>query len=250
MNREMKHVVVLASALAAMPALAETHRLADGESFTYELYLKQGFVTVKAGKASLAARESERGFFEATLALKASAAVEMVYHLDVLMKTRLTADLKPLRFEKHAEEGRRVYDEVSVFSYPAGRVCDVSSRRTFAGGKVDVGDTRRSGQVFDLVSLIFHARRLDVARLKPGSRLDVPVVSGVKVRDQALVYRGEEVVEAADGAKVKAGVFALLSKEGNETARFAFSLAGGRIPQRIDISLKFGSVSARLCPKP
>ena len=46
MNREMKHVVVLASALAAMPVLAETPRLVDGESFTYELYLKQGFVTV------------------------------------------------------------------------------------------------------------------------------------------------------------------------------------------------------------
>ena len=40
--------------------------------------------------------------------------------------------------------------------------------------------------------------------------------------------------------------FSLLDKDGAETARFAFSKEGSRIPQRLDISLKFGSVSARL----
>ena len=125
-----------------------------------------------------------------------------------------------------------------------------------------IDSVHRAGRIWNLsvmvililfpvtVSLLFHARRLDVARLKPGARLDVPVVSGVKVRDQSLVYKGEEKVETADGAEVGAGVFALLAKEGGETARFAFSREGSRIPQRLDISLKFGSVSARLCPAP
>lgn len=246
----MNNILLAAAAFSCGTVLAEAPRLVDGERFTYALYLKQGFVTVKAGTASLAVRETERGMFEATLALKAAPVVEMVYHLDVRMTTRLTADLKPLRFEKHAEEGNRVYDETSVFSCPDEGICGVSSRRTFADGKVDVGDTRRPEQVFDLVSLLFHARRLDVARMKPGALLEVAVVSGVKVRDQSLVYRGEEMVETAGGAKVEAGVFALLDKEGGETARFVFSRKGNRIPQRIDISLKFGSVSARLCPMP
>ena len=58
------------------------------------------------------------------------------------------------------------------------------------------------------------------------------------------------MIETADGAKVKSGVFVLLAKEGGETARFAFSQEGDRVPQRLDVSLKFGSVSARLIPKP
>ena len=246
----MFRTVLAAGALSWGTALAEAPRLVNGETFAYALYLKQGFVTVRAGTASLAVKETERGIFEATLSLRASSLVEAVYHLDVHMTTRLTADLKPLRFDKHAEEGSRIYDETSVFSCPAGGGCGVMSRRTFANGKVDVGDARRSGQVFDLVSLLFHARRLDVARLKPGARLEVPVVSGVTVRDQSLVYKGEEKVETADGSEVEVGVFALLAKDGGETARFAFSREGCRIPQRLDISLKFGSISARLCSVP
>ena len=246
----MNNILLAAAAFSWGAVLAEAPRLVDGETFTYALYLKQGFVTVKAGTASLAVRETDRRIFEATLALKASSVVEMVYHLDVRMATRLTAELKPLCFTKHAEEGSRVYDEVSVFSYPSGNVCNVSSKRIFADGRVDVGNTRYAEQVFDLVSLLFHARRLDVAHMEPSTLLEVPVISGVKVREQSLVYRGEENVATADGAKVEAGVFALLDKEGNVTARFAFSRKGNRIPQRIDISLKFGSVSARLCPMP
>jgi hypothetical protein len=249
MSQASHHGAIVSSiavALSCGTALAQVPRIADGEKISYVLYLKQGLVTVKAGTANLAVSEKEKGTFEATLSLKASSVVEMFYHLDVRMATRLTPELKPLRFEKHAEEGSRVYDEETVFSYPPEGGCAVSSRRAFKNGKVDVGDTRRTEQVFDLVSLLFHARRLDVARLAPGARLGVPVISGVKVRDQSLVYKGEEEVETANGSKVMSGVFALLDKDGAETARFAFSKEGSRIPQRLDISLKFGSVSARL----
>ena len=250
MSQASHHGAIVSSiavALSCGTALAQVPRIADGEKISYVLYLKQGFVTVKAGTANLAVSEKEKGIFEATLSLKALSVVEMFYHLDVRMTTRLTAELKPLRFEKHAEEGSRIYDEESVFSYPPDGGCVVSSKRTFTNGKVDVGNTRRAEQVFDLVSLLFHARRLDVARLAPGARLGVPVISGVKIRDQSLIYKGEDEVETANGSNVKSGVFALLDNDGGETARFAFAKDGTRIPQRLDISLKFGSVSARLC---
>ena len=229
-------------------ALADAPRIADGEEFDYALYVKQGFITVKAGTAHLSVKEKD-GAYEASLELKALSFVDMIYHLYVRMSTRLTPELKPLRYEKHAEEGRSVYDEVSVFSYPQEGGCGISSRRTFSDGKVDVGETRREGSVFDLLSLIFHARRLDVAGLKPGMRIDVSVISGVKVRDQSLVYKGVEEIKAHDGRKIKAGVFDLRSEEsGGISAQFVFSQDGSRIPQRIDISQKLGSLSARLCP--
>ena len=248
-RQTLMSAALIAGSLSCGTVLAGSPRLADGEKFTYVLYLKQGFVSVKAGVATIAVAK-KGGAFEATLALQTTALIETFYHLDVRMSSLLTPELKPLRFDKHAEEGCRVYDEVSVFSYPVAGGCGVSSRRMFSDGKTDVGEAKRSEQVFDLVSLLFYARRLDVARLKPGARLNIPVVSGVTVRDQSLVYRGEETIETADGAKVKSGVFVLLAKEGGETARFAFSQEGDRVPQRLDVSLKFGSVSARLIPKP
>ena len=222
-------------------------QLVDGEKLTYALYVKQGIVMAKAGEASITVTKKD-GDYEATLALQTTAIVEAVYHLAVRMTARLTPEMKPLRFEKHAEEGSRIYDEVSTFAYPDEGGCAVSSRRMFADGKVDVGEMKSAGQVFDLVSLIFHTRRLDVARLKPGERVKVSVVSGVTVREQSLVYRGEEEIETADGAKAKSGVFVLLAKDGGETARFVFSQEGNRVPQKLDVSLKYCSVSARLCP--
>lgn len=241
-------MLLSAVAFSCGTALAEAPRIADGEKFTYALYVKQGFITVKAGMAYLSVKEKD-GAYEASLELKALSFVDMIYHLYVRMSTRLTPELKPLRYEKHAEEGRSVYDEVSIFSYPADGGCGISSKLTFSDGDVDVGETQRQGQVFDLLSLIFHARRLDVASLKPGMRLEVSVISGVKVRDQSLVYKGVEEIKTYDGKKIKAGVFDLRSEEkGGVSAQFIFSQDGSRIPQRIDISQKLGSLSARLCP--
>ena len=236
--------------LLGIVVLAAWAAFAEGpcdEEFTYALYVSQGFVTLKAGTASIGVTGKDGGY-EATFTLKAAAFVEAIFHVDVRITTLLTPELKPIRFEKHAEEGSYVYDELSAFSYPPEGGCVVSARRTFPDGRVESRTIKRSEPVYDLMSLFFHARRLDFSHLQPGARLTVPVVSGVKVWDKTLVYKGEEEVEIADGAKVRAGVFVLFAKDGKESARFAFSREGGRVPQRLDVVLNFGSGSARLCP--
>ena len=63
----------------------------------------------------------------AAMTLKALSVVDMIYHLYARLTTRLTPDLKPLRYEKHAEEGSRVYDETIEFSTPAEGGCKVSA---------------------------------------------------------------------------------------------------------------------------
>ena len=229
---------------ATGPAAVQVPRIADGESFTYALYLKQGLLTVRAGTASLNVTKKGNSY-EAVLEFQAASVVDMVYHLAVRMSTSLTPDLKPIVYVKHAEEGSRVYDETIEFSSSAEGGCKVSARRVFKDGKTDTGVVSRPVQVFDLVSLIFYARCLDVENLKPGERIDLPVASGVKVTDQSLKYVGIEEVETA-GGKVKACVFELVSGPKVQTARLAFSPEGSRIPQRIDVALKFGTVSVRL----
>ena len=229
---------------ATGPSAGQEPWVTDGESFTYALYLKQGLLTVRAGTASLNVTKKGNSY-EAVLEFRAASVVDMVYHLAVRMSTRLTPDLKPIVYVKHAEEGSSVYDETIEFSTPAEGGCMVSARRVFKDGKTDTGVVSRPAQVFDLVSLIFYARRLDVENLKPGTRIDLPVASGVKVTDQSLEYAGMEEVETARG-KVNACVFNLVSGPKVQTARLAFSPDGNRIPQRIDVALKFGFVSARL----
>lgn len=230
---------------AAEPSPAVT----DGESFTYALYLEYGFMTAKGGMACLDVKKRGEEY-EATMTLEALPLVDAIYHLYVKTATRLSPDMKPLSYEKHAEEGSRVYDEVSIFDYPPGGGCRVTSKQTFNDGGVKECVTNMADKVYDLLSLAFHARRLDVSRLKTKERMDVAVVSGVQVHVQSLEYQGVEEVEIDDGAKVKAGVFFLSSEEdGGVTARFAFSQDERRVIQRIDITHnRHGSVSVRLCP--
>ena len=243
----------LACAIGALPcesAAAEpSPAVADGESFAYALYLEYGFVTAKGGMARLDVKKRGEEY-EATMTLEAQPLVDVIYHLYVKMATRLSPDMRPLSYEKHAEEGSRVYDEVSVFDYPPGGGCRVTSKQTFSDGDVKESVTNMTDQVYDLLSLAFYARRMDVSNLKPKERLEVAVVSGVKVYEQSLEYQGVEEVEIDDGTEVKAGVFFLSSDEdGGVTARFAFSQDERRVIQRVDITHnRHGSVSVRLCP--
>ena len=134
------------------PSAVQAPRIADGESFTYALYLKQGLLTVRAGTASL--NVTKKGdSYEAVLEFRTAAVVDMVYHLAVRMSTLLTPDLKPIIYVKHAEEGSSVYDETIEFSTPGEGGCMVSARRVFKDGKTDTGVVSRPVQVFDLVSL-------------------------------------------------------------------------------------------------
>ena len=245
-------IALAAFALPAGRAGKTDTVLRDGERIAYDLYYQKAFVSIPAGTAELAVAKAD-GAYDLALTLAASPVVEKVYHLSTRLASRVTPELRPIRYTKHAEEGGRVYDEVVDFRETAGGGCAVSCRRTFADGRVRTNEVLRATEVHDLLSVLFRARATDLLARAQAGCVVLPVATGLKVEDEVLVYHGDEMVETADGRDVPSQVFGLLKRakpgeEASEQARFWLSKDARRLPLRINLNLKFGTASARLRP--
>lgn len=245
----MKNLLSAALAMLSLAGVAGA-ALRDGERIAYDLYYEKAFMAIPAGTAELSVARVD-GAYDLVLALAASPVVEKVYHLSTRLESRVTPDLRPLRYAKHAEEGGRVYDEVVGFTALADGGCAVSCRRTFADGTFRTNEVRRATAVHDLLSVLFQARTTDLLARAQAGRVVLPVATGLKVEDEVLVFKGDEVVGTADGRDVPAQVFSLLKpakpgEEASELARFWLSKDARRLPLRINLYLKFGAASARL----
>lgn len=250
----MRLLVCLAAfGLFCLPLFGEQTQLKAGEAFQYSLYCVQGFIPIPAGTASLsvAATNLQGGAaFALDMALDASSVVEKVYHFRTRFRSLVTPELEPILYEKSAEEGSRFYVETTTFTRLESGEHSVDCRREFKEGRVETGRETRKGRIYDLVSVCFFARSLRRSMAK-GERMPVSVVSGVKVRDRTLVYSGEDAASGENGEKVSCDVFALMGDvKGDgpekEIARFWISQDSCRIPVRIDMALKWGSISVRL----
>ena len=227
--------------------------LVDGERVDYQLYIEKGFMSISAGTAQLTTTRTN-DFYDLVLDLSARPAVEAVYHFKTTLASRVTPELQPFRYVKHAEEGSRIYDEITRFSYPSNGGCRVESTRTFADGRVRTNQVFRTEGVYDLVSVIFQAR---TNRWKSGAEKGnwtFPVATGLKVEEQVLIDKGLEDVETSDGEVVKAHAYSLLRRSKTDTppqdelARFWLADDARHLPVRINLFLKFGTVSARAVP--
>ncbi len=244
-------VVLCGSGVCAAPADVV---LRDGEAFDYALSFRQGFVSVPAGEARLsvtATNVNGQAAFALELSLKASATVETFYRLRTRFTSVVTPSLEPLSYTKHAEEGRRVYTEATTFTRRGKVERKARLTRAIVGRPVQTGRDVRTRRIYDLVSVSFFARGLNLDVVAEGTRLPVSVASGVTVRDRELVVQGEEMVEGPDGKGIPCRVCVLLGKEKDassetEVAKFWISKDARRMPVRIDLALKVGHVSVRL----
>lgn len=250
----MRPLVCLAALfLVCSSLLGEQIRLTDGESFQYSLYCVQGFIPIPAGTATLSVAATNhfgKPAFLLGMSLEASSVVEKVYHFQTAMTSLVTPEFVPLRYWKSAEEGSRHYTETTTFTRLETGECEVSCRREIKGGRVDTGQEVRRGMIYDLVSVCFFARGLP-SSIPVGRRFPLAVVSGVKVRDRTLVCLGEDMASGEKGGKIACDSFALKGADkkeeaDKEVARFWISRDERRVPVRIDMALKWGSVSVRL----
>lgn len=224
-----------------------------GTAAEYALSFKKGFLFVPAGTGWLSTQTTNllgRTVQARTLAFKAASLVDAVYHLDTRLTSYLLDDGRPLAYEKHAEEGARVYSEASAFVHAPTGGCTVVSRRTVRGGAVERARNTRPGPVFDLLSVCEYARaRVASETPKKGWKIPVSVVSGVKVRDCELVYEGDETEKTDKGEKISCRVFSLEVGTGDDKRGSAKFWIGQAAPQPIvliELALKFGCIRVRL----
>lgn len=223
----------------------------SGEQLDYELFFNWKFIWIKAGTARMTV--DEHSYLDVPVYRTRLQAITSK-RLDRIFKMRDTLDcvyskqLEPLYFRKGAEEGKRFTIDEAWFDYRDNK-CYVDQRRTQRDGTfVQKRDT--SDQcVFDMLSILAQARSFDPTQYKEGERILFPMVTGKRVEEQILVYRGKEDFEAENKTVYRCLVFSLVEMKGKkekEVITFYITDDKNHLPVRLDLYLKFGSAKAFL----
>jgi hypothetical protein len=255
----MKHcwIILIGLMLGWMPmAMAGTTEAPSktAERLEYDLYFNWKFVWVKAGTAEFTnssithhGQPALRSFLRTKGSKKADAFFVMRDTLESVMSEKMA----PFYFCKRAEEGKKYTKDEIFFTYADGKVT-VNQSRWKKNKEPRHSETVENRKVYDMLSLLAHARTLSASGMKKGDKLHFPMATGVKVEDQTLIFRGTERFKTDDGTIYRCLVFSLVEYKDNnkkkekEVITFYVTDDDNHLPVRLDLYLNFGSAKAFL----
>lgn len=251
MNNKLKYIIIACAFVFVGATAQENNRnipFKPGEELTYDMYFKYGMVNAKAGASSLKVTEGTYGNtdgFKFTLYAKSSGAAKKFYNIADTLTSFTTKDLIPLAFTKDAHEGKDHTIERAVYAYSSGST-EVNNKRTKNG--VFKFDTTlvSATPIYDMVSILYYARTLDLSSLEKGEKISVSYLSGKRMESMDIVYKGLKTIQANDGREYNCIELVMLLNENafedkNEAMRVYVSNDNNRVPIRIDSKLKIGS---------
>ena len=230
--------------------------LTDGEEVRYELFFNWKFIWIKAGDATLTTRRTTYAgdpAYESTLLASTNARADLIFRLRDTIRTVVTPEIVPLYFVKRCDEGKEMIYDRAWFDYGDG-VCTARQVKVYGDGRVRETTHDDSRCIYDMVSLLLYSRSFDTDSLTVGDRMQYPMVTGVKVEEQQLVYLGKEEVETLSGESCRCQVFSLVQKRRNkrghlvdsEVVRFYATDDERHLPIQLDLILKFGAAKAKI----
>ena len=245
---------ITGGALAQCPA--REGLLIDGEEVRYELFFNWKFIWIKAGEATLTTRLTTyqgQPAYESTLLAGTNQRADFIFRLRDTIRTVVTPEIVPLHFVKRCDEGKEMVYDRAWFDYSDG-VCTARQTKVYSDGRVRETSYDDSRCIYDMVSLLLYSRSFDTDTLGIGQRLQYPMVTGVRVEEQNLVFLGKKDVETLSGTIYRCKVFSLLTKRNNregvpvdhEVAQFYITDDERQQPLQIDLELKFGVAKAKL----
>lgn len=256
-DKKFKALLLLVS-FACFPLLAQAQcevkndAFKSGEHVMYDLYFNWKFVWVKAGIASLTINETthhSKPAYRMNLLALGSKRADFFFKMRDTLTCVMSERLEPRYFRKGSEEGKRYTVDEAWFSYKNG-LCYVNQKRLGNDGKVTLTEHQDSRCIFDMLSILAQARSYDPANYNKGHRIKFPMVTGKKVEEQTLIFRGKEQVKAENDTTYKCLVFSLVEydKKGKEKEVITFYITDDRnhLPVRLDMYLNFGSAKAFL----
>lgn len=222
-----------------------------GETLDYELKFNWKFIWLKVGWGRL---KVDTVTYKGQRLLKTDLQSYTTGFADKLFKMRdtlvaiTTEDLIPVYYRKGAEEGKHYSVDEAHYSYKDG-LCCVDMQRT----KPDEIITKRvemTDCVYDMLSIMLKARSYDPSDYNPGDKILFQMVTGKKVEEQTLIYRGKENYKAKNDVTYRCLVFSFVEydKKGEEQEVVTFYITDDRnhLPVRLDMYLNFGSAKAFL----
>lgn len=252
-----KSAVVVISLLlgAVMPLFAQNclplgkaRAFQPGEKLTFSLMYKWGAVNTEVGQAVLAVDSTG---FKGKPAYHSALQVKSMPFFDVFFKMRehfqgwmATDNLRPLKFIRDTHEGN--YSASNLYYYDWDRKvinadveCDWKAMRTM---EIPIKEC-----VFDIGSILYYARCMDVAKLKVGTKYPLSFAIDDQVYDVVLTYRGKETIKARKLGKVRCMRFScsVVSGQmfsGDEEFLLWISDDGNRLPVGFMAPLRVGAV--------
>lgn len=246
-------IIMTISGAALITAQAGDVSFKD-ETLHYVITYKWGIVHKDAGEATLSLRNSG-GNYCFTLAARTKPWADKFFMVrDTLIATVAKKGFSPLTYSKIAHEDGRYSREDLTYSSAGNHIgTRVKKVKVNKKGERSETTTRLSatGRSFDMLSVFYYLRTLDLSALEKGKPLTVNIFSGSKVEKLTIRHTGKETIKLRDGTR----------REANRL-RFRFTRDGGRkssedidawisadpsrIPLRLTGTLPIGTINCYL----
>ena len=221
-----------------------------GESLNYDLYFNWKFIWVKVGSTHFSVRGSSyqgQQALRTDILFKSNKKCESIFPMRDTLISYTTLDLEPLYFRKGAFEGKRYTVDEVWYSYEDGKTKMKQRFRSHEGVWTDTQSTS-DDCVNDMLNILLLSRSRDYTNMQKGQRINFKMVTGKRLSNQVLIYKGKENFKANDKQTYRCLVFSLLDdkekKKEKELLRFYITDDKNHLPVRIDFNLKFGSAKA------
>lgn len=221
-----------------------------GESLNYDLYFNWKFIWVKVGSTHFGVKSATYQGKEALrtdILFKSNKKCESIFPMRDTLISYTTPDLEPLYFRKGAFEGKRYTVDEVWYTYEGGKTL---MKQRFRSHEGVWSNTQSSSDdcVNDMLNILLLSRSRDYSNMKAGQRINFKMVTGKRLSNQVLIYKGKENFKANDKKTYRCLVFSLLDdkekKKEKELLRFYITDDKNHLPVRIDFYLKFGSAKA------
>lgn len=221
-----------------------------GEYLNYDLYFNWKFVWVKCGETRFSVTNSTyqgKKALRTDILFRSNKACEKFFPMRDTLISYTTADLVPLYFRKGAFEGKRYTVDEVWYTYPGGDRTHMKQLFRDPDGDILRHETDCDECVNDMLNILLLARSRDYTNFKEGQRMQFRMVTGKRLSNKTLIFKGREKFKANDGHTYRTLVFSLLNdkeKKEKELLRFYITDDENHLPIRIDFYLKFGVAKA------
>lgn len=186
------------------------------EALKYDVYYHWGIIWKKAGSGilTLDSLYSPQGEpqLRAQLAGRSLSIVEAIMRVRDTLESRMNIDYVPFEYVKKTNEGSYFATEHNYYSYifknPTAPLTPsnvdstiVDIRRWRYKKKDDHVRLSVAGPGYDMLSIFYVMRRLDFDKMAPGTRLQYPIFSGIKMTWMYVEYRGHTTCEMKSGKR-------------------------------------------------
>lgn len=245
-------LIVLAGILSASQTASADTRFAD-ETLKYVITYKWGLISKDSGDAVMTLK-NHGSDYRIVLTGKTRPWADGFYHVrDTLVSVIDRNSFRPKSYTKLAHEGGKFSKDVIHYTY-AGSVVGGSVKKTREKkGKVKTSNLEltATGETFDMLSVFYWLRTIDVDNLIKGKKIKSTLFSGSFAETVTIWKVGEEKIKMRDGTRREAWhlKFTFTSKGGKKSSDDMdawISKDSRRIPLHLRASLPLGKVSAYL----